>query len=276
MLIIAERTATQVPITETLTKFGLVSGATLVASIYDRFADAWLQDWITGAWGPTKQVWSLNEGDTGRYGNFANVSQAPSSSDYLDVYIEATAGATAAGEKTILLVNRIRDLADATTAAAILADTAVGGPGPWTTPTGDPVIANPIIDAINAQTALILSACRKDKDGCSSVELLGTIYTGHKGDQLIVPVYRNGSLIPDSELANGTQFSMTIRNITTDTTFNVTEVEFVGTGHVAYTTRAADGIFETAGKWEYQADGLTQQGQPFESLRLTARVYDDV
>jgi hypothetical protein len=29
------------------------------------------------------------------------------------------------------------------------------------------------------------------------------------------------------------------------------------------------------GKWEYQADGLTEQGQPFESLRLTVRVYPD-
>ena len=82
--------------------------------------------------------------------------------------------------------------------------------------------------------------------------------------------------MPDSELANGTQFSMTIRNITTDVAYNVTDVLFAGTGHLSYRTRAGDGIFEVAGKWEYQSDGLTQQGAPFESTRLTVRVYDDV
>lgn len=278
-MIIAERTETQVPIIETLTKFGLETGATLEAAIFDPrpgVTNNWLSDWSTGTWGTTKQTETLVEGDTGRYVAHANISSADASSDYLVVYIEVTAGGSGGSQQQINLVNELRDVADKTTVDDILADTAVGGPGPWTTASGDPVIANPIIEAINAQTALLLECCSPSNE-CASTPILPVIYTGHKGDNLIVPVYRNSQLIPDSELANGTQFSMTIRNITTDTTFNInSNVVFAGTGHLSYTTRAADGIFETAGKWEYQADGLTEQGQPFESLRLTARVYDEV
>ena len=278
-MIIAERTETQVPITETLTRFGLETGATLEAAIYDPrpgVTNPWLTDWTAGTWGAAKATETLVEGDTGRYIAHANVSAADAGSDYLVVFIEVTAGGQGASQKEIGLVNELRDIADKTTVDAILADTSVGGAGPWTTASGNPVIANPIIEALNAQTALLLSACIKPKGNCPPTPILGVIYTGHKGDQLIVPVYRNGVLMPDSELANGTQFSMTIRNITTDVTYNVTEVSFVGTGHLAYTTRAGDNISETSGKWEYQADGLTEQGVPFESLKLTFRVYDDV
>lgn len=281
-MIVAERTDTAIPIIETLTKFGLESGATLEAAIFDPrvgVTNPWLTDWSTGTWGAAKATETLTEDDPvdmpGRYIGHANMSAADAGSTHFIVFIEVTAGGQGGSQQTLMLVNELYDAADKTTADAILADTAVGGPGPWTTASGDPVIANPIIEAINAQTSLILAATQESNE-CPSTPILPVIYTGHKGDQLIVPVYRNGALMPDSELANGTQFSMTIRNITTDTAYNVTAVSFHATGHLVYTTKSADNIFETAGKWEYQADGLTEQGQPFESLRMTVRVYDDV
>jgi len=170
-----------------------------------------------------------------------------------------------------VLLDRVPNL------AAIKVATDAGGPGPWTTPTGDPVIANPIIEALNSQTAVLMQACGKSRNpNCVPPYLKPVVFTGHKGDNLIVPVFRNNVLMPDSELANGSQFSMNVRNITTDTAYNVTDVTFAGTGHLQYRTRAGDGIFEAAGKWEFQADGLSQQGLPFESVRLTVRVYDDV
>jgi hypothetical protein len=256
------------PITETLTKFGLETGATLEAAIFDPrsgVANPWLTDWSAGTWGNSKYSETLVEGDTGRYSAAANVSNAQTASDYLEVYIEVTAGGTGGSQKEITLVSNLQDAARQTT----------GGPGPWTTASGDPVIANPIIEAINAQTSILLASCG-DEDCSDCGQQLPTLYTGHKGDNLITPVFRNGTLMPDSELANGTQFAMTIRNITTDASFGVTDVVWAGTGHVSYRTRAGDGIFETAGKWEYQSDGLTEQGAPFESNRLTVRVYDEV
>lgn len=274
----AQRTDTAVPIVETLTKFGLETGATLEVAVFDPragVANPWLTDFTAGTWGAAKATEVMVEGDAGRYFAYANTSLAEAASTHLLAFIEVTAGGQGGSQQEILLLEQLYDLADKPTADAILADTSVGGPGPWTTASGDPVIANPIIEAINAQTTILLECC-KDSNDCPASHILPVVSTGHKGDQLIVPVYRNGNLMPDSELANGSQFSMTIRNITTDTSYNVTDVSFVGTGHLAYTTRAADGIFETAGKWEYQADGLTEQGAPFESLRLTVRVYDDV
>lgn len=263
----AERNQVALPIVETLTKFGLESGATLEASIFDPrsgVANPWLVDWSAGTWGAAKATETLVEGDTGRYVAFANVSAAESASDYLLAFIEVTSGGTGATQKEITLVNNLVDAAREST----------GGPGPWTTASGNPVIANPIIEAINSAVGIITASCGDDCNDCG--QLLPVVYTGHKGDNLVVPVFRDGSPMPDSELANGSQFSMTIRNITTDVSYNVTDVYFASTGHLGYRTRTGDNIFETAGKWEYQADGLTQQGQPFESLRLTVRVYDDV
>lgn len=275
---IAERTETAVPIVETLTKFGLETGATLEASIFDPrsgVTNNWLTDWSTGTWGAVKATETMSEADPGRYVAFANMTGADAGSSRFTVFIEVTAGGVGASQDELILVNELYDTSKQPTSDSILSITAVGGPGPWTTASGNPVIANPIIEAINAQTALLLECCGNDNE-CSSTPILSVISTGHKGDQLIVPVYRNNSLMPDSELENGTQFSMNIRNITTGDTYNVTEVAFAGTGHLMYTTRAADSIFEVAGKWEYQADGLTEQGQPFESLKLNVRVYDDV
>jgi len=264
----AERNQVALPIVETLTKFGLESGATLEASIFDPrpgVANPWLSDWTAGTWGATKATETLVEGDTGRYLAYANVSGADAASDYLMAFIEVVSGGAGATQKEIILVNNLVDAAREST----------GGPGPWTTASGNPVIANPIIEAINSAVGIITASCGDDDcDDCG--QLLSVVYTGHKGDNLVVPVFRNGAPMPDSELANGSQFSMTIRNITTDVTYNVTDVSFQSTGHLAYRTRTGDNIFETAGKWEYQADGLTEQGQPFESLRLTVRVYDDV
>jgi hypothetical protein len=267
-MIIAERIETALPITETLTKFGLETGATLEAAIFDPrsgVANPWLTDWSAGTWGNSKYSETLVEGDTGRYSAPANVSNAETSSDYLEVYIEVTAGGTGGSQKEITLVSNLQDAARQTT----------GGPGPWTTASGNPVIANPIIEAINAQTTLLLASCG-DEEICSTL-ILPVLYTGHKGTNLVVPVYRNGTLMPDSELANGTQFAMSINNISDGTTIDVTSfVEWIGTGHLSYATRAGDGVFESAGKWEYQAEGLTEQGAPFTSLRLTVRVYDEV
>jgi hypothetical protein len=267
-MIIAERLETALPITETLTKFGLETGAPLDAAIFDPrsgVTNPWLADWSAGTWGNSKYMETLVEGDTGRYSATANVSGAEAASTYLEVYIGVTAGGTGGSQKEIALVNNLVDSARQTT----------GGPGPWTTASGDPVIANPIIEAINAQTVLLLESCAP-ADSCPT-PILPVIYTGHKGDNLLVPVYRNNTLIPDSELANGSQFAMSVNNITDGTTLDITQyVEWAGTGHLAYTSRAGDGVFESAGKWEYQATGLTEQGQPFVSVRLTARVYDEI
>ena len=270
-MIFAERLQTALPITETLTKFGLETGATLEAAIFDPrpgVANPWLVDWAAGTWGASKVTETLTEDDPadrkGRYIAFANIASTDAASDYLDLYIEVTAGGLGATSYKIALVNNMVDAAREST----------GGPGPWTTASGNPVIANPIIDAINQAVSIITASCGDECSECGTI--LPTLYTGHKGDNLIVPVFRNGALMLDSELANGSQFSMTIRNITTDTSYNVTAVVFAGTGHLSYATRAGDGIFEVAGKWEYQADGLTEQGAPFESVRMTVRVYDDV
>ena len=271
-MIIAERLETALPITETLTKFGLETGATLEAAIFDPRAGValpWLTDWSAGTWGASKATETLTEDDptdrTGRYTAHANVSNAQANSDYLDLYVEVTAGGIGASSTKIALVSNLQDAARETT----------GGPGPWTTASGDPVIANPIIEAINAQTVLLLAAAA-DEVACPT-PILPVIFTGHKGDNLVVPVYRNGVLMPDSELANGSQFAMSANNISTGTTLDITQfVEWVGTGHLSYTARAGDGVFESAGKWEYQATGLTEQGQPFTSLRLTVRVYDEI
>lgn len=275
---IAERTETAVPIVETLTKFGLETGATLEASIFDPrsgVTNNWLTDWSTGTWGAVKATETMSEADPGRYVAFANMTGADAGSSRFTVFIEVTAGGVGASQDELILVNELYDTSKQPTSDSILSITTVGGPGPWTTASGNPVIANPIIEALNAQTAILLECCADGKE-CATTPILAVIYTGHKGDQLTVPIYRNGELMPDAELQNGSQFSMNIRNITTDVSYNVTDVTFAGTGHLMYTTRAADNIFETPGKWEYQADGLTQQGAPFESLRLTVRVYDDV
>jgi hypothetical protein len=271
-MIIAERLETALPITETLTKFGLETGATLEASIFDPRAGValpWLIDWTAGTWGASKATETLTEDDptdrTGRYTAHANVSSAQAASDYLDLYVEVTAGGQGASSSKIALVKNLQDAARETT----------GGPGPWTTASGDPVIANPIIEAINAQTVL-LTAAFADEATCTT-QILPVLYTGHKGTNLIVPVYRNNTLIPDSELANGSAFAMSVNNISDGTTLDITMlVEWVGTGNLSYTNRAGDGVFESAGKWEYQATGLTEQGQPFVSIRLTARVYDEI
>jgi len=268
-MIFAERLQTALPIVETLTKFGLLPGATLEASIFDPragVANPWLVDWAAGTWGPAKATEVMSDVDVARYLARANISQAQAASDYLLCFIEVTAGGLGGSQREIVLVNNLVDAARETT----------GGPGPWTTASGDPVIANPIIEAIGAQTSLLLACC-DDKDGCSTVKVKPQVYTGHKGDQLIVPVYRNGSLMPDSELANGSQFAMEVNNLTNGAQFDyMTGVTWVGTGHLSYTTKAGDGAFETAGKWEYQASGLTEQGSPFQSVRLTVRVYDEV
>jgi len=267
-MLIAERTQAALAITETLTKFGLETGATLEADIFDPrsgVANPWLTDWSAGTWGAAKVGEAMAENETGRYTAYANLTAAEADSDYLQVFIEVTAGGEGASQRDIVMVNNMVDAARETT----------GGPGPWTTASGDPVIANPIIEAINAQTSILLASCG-DEDCSDCGQQLPTLYTGHKGDNLITPVFRNGTLMPDSELANGTQFAMTIRNITTDVAYDVTDVVWAGTGHLSYRTRAGDGIFETAGKWEYQSDGLTEQGAPFESNRLTVRVYDEV
>ena len=64
-MIIAERTQTALAITETLTKFGLETGATLEAAIYDPrsgVANPWLADWGAGTWGAGKVTETLVEG----------------------------------------------------------------------------------------------------------------------------------------------------------------------------------------------------------------------
>lgn len=121
-MIIAERTDTAIPISITLTKFGLVTGATVTGAIYDPVTTQWLDNWSTGTWNAAKQTEPLTEGDTGRYLATANMSNASSTTHFI-VYFEVTAGGEGASEEILVLSNEVYDVADATNQSAILTDT---------------------------------------------------------------------------------------------------------------------------------------------------------
>ncbi|MGB5734481.1 MAG: hypothetical protein WBM40_08565, partial [Thiohalocapsa sp.] len=187
---------------------------------------------------------------------------------------------------------------------------ATGGPGPWTTGAGgsptvysqavwgalkatfnDPdtmgevmnqldlgeLDTSSIVEAINAGVSLVLNQMGAEGACPGSGMILGNTYTGHKGDQLILPVFRNGTLMIGVEFENATQLSIEINNITDGTQLDiVTGLNKGPEGYFVYTTREGDGAFETRGKWEYQVSGLDGLGAPFVSQRLTVRVFDDV
>lgn len=129
-MIIAERTDTAVPITLTLVKFGLVTGATVEASIYDPATGNWLGNWTSGAWQPSKatQVLTENAESAGRYTFLANVSSADVNSTHFDVFFEVTAGGEGASQEQLVLVGELYDISNGTDQSAVLADTAAMQP----------------------------------------------------------------------------------------------------------------------------------------------------
>ena len=152
---VAERTETAVPIVETLTSFGLETGATLEVAVFDPragVANPWLDDFTAGTWGNSKSTETMTEIDQGQYRAFANMSAADAGSSKFYAFIEVTAGGQGGSNQELILVDELYSVADKTTVDSVLQDTSVGGSGPWTTASGNPVIANPIIEAINAQT----------------------------------------------------------------------------------------------------------------------------
>jgi hypothetical protein len=109
MTIFAERTETAIPISTTLTKFGLVTGATITGAIYDSATGDWLLNWATGTWQAAKatQILTENAESGGRYGSTANMSGADAGSTHFDVFFEVTAGGDGADQDTLILVGEL-------------------------------------------------------------------------------------------------------------------------------------------------------------------------
>lgn len=133
-----------------------------------------------------------------------------------------------------------------------------------------------ILDAINAQTAVLL-AVYEPGAGCASPALVTpSVYTGHKGDAVPLPVYRGEALMGDSELVGSTGLVVNFYNADTQTNVQVTSGITVSSGFASYTTTAGDLVYETAGKWQAQAEGVATTGEPWRSQVMTTSVEDEV
>lgn len=108
-MIYAERTDTAIPISMTLTKFGLVTGATVTAAIFDPLTGDWLLNWTTGTWQAAKSTETLTENaeSGGRYVGSANLTGADVGSTHFVVYYEVTAGGEGASEDILVLSNTV-------------------------------------------------------------------------------------------------------------------------------------------------------------------------
>jgi len=135
-----------------------------------------------------------------------------------------------------------------------------------------------VIDAINAAVALILAAFAGDVvDPTCGVGVLPNVYVGHKGDQLLMQVYRNGSPIDASSLTGATGLEVKFKNLDGAENFTITAGVTVGAaGNIQYTTTTGDGVFEAAGTWEYQASGTLLSGEPFVSQAYQSAVLGPV
>jgi hypothetical protein len=121
--------------------------------------------------------------------------------------------------------------------------------------------------------------------GCTSSTVCGTstnpatfvpnVYTGHKGDNILLPVYRNEQVITPAELAGATNLAIVFKNKNvpaSDITISVGVT--VSGSFISYVTDDGDGVFETAGTWEYQATGELATGEDFRSQVGTTQVID--
>lgn len=133
-----------------------------------------------------------------------------------------------------------------------------------------------ILDAINTQTAALLAVYEPGSDCASPLLVAPSVYTGHKGDAVALPVYRGEQLMGDSELAGST--SMVVNFLNADTAFavQISSAITAGSGFASYTTTAGDLVYETAGKWQAQAEGVATTGEPWRSQVITTFVEDEV
>jgi len=121
-----------------------------------------------------------------------------------------------------------------------------------------------IIAAINAQTEVLLQQFA-DSPTCAGATTIPKVYTGHKGDALNLAVYRGNALMSDAELVGATGLIINFTNTTTGQNFTIASGISASGGLVTYTTTAGDLVFEVAGKWEYQAEGVAATGESFRS-----------
>lgn len=307
---------TTVRLTAVLNSNGGVVGEAVDCSVYDSArgdANKWL-NMTTGVWQDTEDVALMTAGPKdGWYEVDIDLANVPLTARRLIAFYKPQGiviGDVAYDE--LLLDTSLEStlLAVAAEVAAIKVSTDDGGPGPWQTGAGgapgvyaaavwgalkasfnDPdtfgelmnqidlgnLDTNSIIEAINTATSLVLNNLGA-VGACPVPEMiLGNMYTGHKGDQLISPVFRNGALMMGPEFEGATQLTVEINNITDGTQLDITDGVNKGPeGYFVYTTRLGDGAFETRGKWEYQFSGLDGLGAPFVSQKLTVRVQDDV
>lgn len=136
-----------------------------------------------------------------------------------------------------------------------------------------------VIDAINQQTLVLLEACTPTQNALVKGQRVPNVYTGHKGDTLLLPVFRNNSVMPDAELTGATNLSIQFKNLDGSEEFSITVgvgIGPAGTGTIEYTTVDGDGVFESGGRWEYQATGDATSGADFRSQKETTQALDPV
>lgn len=136
-----------------------------------------------------------------------------------------------------------------------------------------------VIDALNQQTLILLEACTPTQSALVKGQRVPNVYTGHKGDTLLLPVFRNDSVMPDAELTGATNLSIQFKNLDGSEQFSITAgvgIGPAGTGTIEYTTVDGDGVFESAGSWEYQATGDATSGADFRSQKQITEALDPV
>lgn len=132
-----------------------------------------------------------------------------------------------------------------------------------------------IIAAINAHTAAILAAF-ESANCVIPATTKPTVYTGHKGDPQNLPVFRDGVLMTDAELVGATALVINFFNRDTLTNVPISSGISAGNGFVGYTTTSGDLVYETAGRWEAQAEGISATGEPFRSQVVYTLVRDEL
>ena len=93
-----------------------------------------------------------------------------------------------------------------------------------------------------------------------------------------MPVFRNQSRMTDAELAGATNLTVRFKNLDGIEEFSITAGVVVGpNGTVQYETVDGDGVFEAAGRWQYQATGETAgAGQPDFVSQLEIQPVEDL
>jgi len=135
--ILAETTATSVPVKCVVNKNGPVTGLSIVCSVYDTINDTWLDfDDDTFQTTPVTQTKALVYKASGLYRTTVNTSNASATAKNLTVLYDITAGSTdGVGEDEIILGDQWHGIAGQaeldivdTTADSILTDTGTTEP----------------------------------------------------------------------------------------------------------------------------------------------------